>query len=238
MKEKYKIISGSGLKLIAVICMLIDHTAGHILKYYDFATDALIRLGTTDISLYFIMRRIGRISFPIFAFLIAEGYVHTKNKKKYGLNLLASALISEIPWNLCHGGELLNPSSQNVLFTLLLGYLAIVVLDYYKDDKKTMVYFEILLFLTSVFIKSDYGSYGMGLVVVMYLLRENKIMQFLLGSCMMSKEIFASLAFVPINMYNGKRGFIKGKAAKYFFYIIYPLQYFIIYLIKMKLQIA
>ena len=94
-------LSGSSLKIIAVISMVIDHCAYYLLEH-----------GTV---LYETMRCVGRIAFPVFAFLIAEGFSHTRNRQRYFLQLLAFAIISEIPWFLLNGTD----GTHNVMFTLL-----------------------------------------------------------------------------------------------------------------------
>ena len=66
----------------------------------------------------------------------------------------------------------------------------------------------------------------------MYLLRSSPLLRAVVGSCVLSSRWIAGLAFLPIAFYNGKRGFIRGKAAKYLFYVIYPAHIFALYLIK------
>ena len=121
--QKYKVFSGSALKMIAVVTMLIDHVGHILLSQYPLAVDVWCEIGEEQISLYWIFRTIGRTAFPIYCFLLTEGYIHTHDRKKYGLNLLVFALISEIPWNLEHVGKIAYPDKQNVFFTLFLGYI-------------------------------------------------------------------------------------------------------------------
>ena len=135
MPEKFRVLSGSALKVLAMVIMLIDHTAAFLLVKSAAATRTLFVLGDTDISIYRIMRDVGRAAFPIFCFLLVEGFVHTHNRFKYGRNLLIFACISEIPWDLVHKGTFFDMSTQNVFFTLFLGYLAFCAVDYYKDNQ-------------------------------------------------------------------------------------------------------
>ena len=79
-------LSGSTLKVIAVLSMVTDHSAYYLMEH-----------GTL---LYEVMRCFGRIAFPVFAFLIAEGFRHTRNRMKYFLQLLGFAVVSEVPWYL------------------------------------------------------------------------------------------------------------------------------------------
>mgnify|MGYP002239450043 CR=1 FL=1 len=101
LPAKFQVLSGSTLKLIAIILMLIDHTGLMILYNYPATTATLFSFGGVDYSWYRIFRDIGRAAFPIFCFLLVEGFLHTHNRKKYGLNLFLFACISEIHGTSC-----------------------------------------------------------------------------------------------------------------------------------------
>ena len=232
--NKYRILSGSVLKMLALITMLIDHTASVLLWEMDFANDPIISIGSHEITIYWICRTVGRIAFPIYCFLITEGYLHTHNKKQYGINLLVFALISEIPWNLEHSGSIFY-ERQNVFFTLFLGYLAIVCYEKYKNKKALLLFTLMIIFGVSLLLKADYGTAGIGFILFLYFAREHKIVQAIIGSCFFSKAWAILLAFIPINMYNGKRGFIKSKVSKYIFYAAYPLHLTVLYILKINL---
>lgn len=106
-----KNVTGSTLKIIAIVTMLIDHTAA-------------VLLGNN-----MIMRMIGRIAFPIFIFLLIEGAIHTRSKMKYALRLCLFALISEIPFDLAFSNEAFFFGYQNVFFTLAIGMFMIIAFD-------------------------------------------------------------------------------------------------------------
>lgn len=222
LPKKFQILSGSALKMIAIITMLIDHTAFALLRISPPAMEPLFYIDSKGYSLYRICRDIGRIAMPIFVFLIIEGFLHTRDRVKYGRNLLLFAFISEIPWNYVHT-ETWRYDKQNVYFTLFLGYLAICFIDYFRGNQWMQFLCTIMLFWTATLINADYGWKGYIFILLMYVLRTNSALQAVIGSCWLYYEWKACFAFLPINMYNGKRGFIKGKAAKYFFYAFYPL---------------
>lgn len=228
--EKYRFLSSSGLKVIAVITMLIDHVASVLLRENPVV---LLQIADYQLTLYTLMRTIGRIAFPIFAFLLAEGFHYTSDRKKYGIRLLVFALISEIPWNLEHSGKLFY-SSQNVFFTLLLGFLGLCVIEELKTAAKKTKGIALLLalLLISIVLRADYGCSGFGFILLMGLLREYPVFRAVTGSCFLSSRWQAGMAFIPIAFYNGKRGFIKGRVLKILFYVIYPLHMLILYLIK------
>lgn len=150
MKDK-KGITGSTLKIIAIVTMFIDHVGAAIIEHYmnllylndaDYCRDLITSkvpglwaewMG--DISavqnIDMIFRAIGRIAFPIFCFLLVEGFLHTRNVKKYLIRLLIFAFISDIPFDLAFFAEI-GLGHQNVFFTLLLGILALVCIDHVK----------------------------------------------------------------------------------------------------------
>lgn len=126
------------------------------------------RLGSHELSFYKIMRYIGRMAFPIFVFLLIEGFCHTHDKKKYGRNLLIFAILSEIPWNLIHSGTLLYPK-QNVFFTLLLGYIGMCVIEKYPLKKIKQAVFLFGLLIASMLFQADYGVVGFGYILLIYI---------------------------------------------------------------------
>ena len=216
MPEKYKILDGSMLKLLAVVTMLLDHTALVLLRN---SSPVLLSLAGHSLTVYELLIFIGRISFPLFAFLVVEGFLHTRDVKRYAVNLFLFALISE-------------NGRQNVMFTLLLGLLGLWVIREYQEQRRKQCVLLLLLLAASVVLQADYGCSGFGFILMLYLLRDRKLYQAVVGSCFLSSLWIAGLAFVPINLYNGKRGFIDRPWKKYLFYAIYPLHMLALYLIK------
>ena len=229
--EKLQILSGSALKMIAMITMLIDHTACILLQSYAPANQTLFYLNGKGYTLYRVCRDIGRVAFPIFCFLLIEGFLHTRNRFKYARNLLLFALISEIPWNYMHTNTW-RAEKQNVFFTLFLGYLAIWALEYFWENQQKQFLCVLALLLISVKFNADYGWRGFIFIVLLYLLRMDKPAQAIVGSCWLYYEWKACFAFISINMYNGKRGFIQGKWTKYLFYAFYPVHITVLVLIR------
>ena len=127
--------SGSTIKIIAVAAMLIDHAAATVLaRYLIGGIREAADTGTTQnwlaenamwYDIYDVMRGIGRLGFPIFCFLLVEGYQRTRDVKKYALRLGLFALISALPFDLAICGTPFHMGYQNVYFTLLLGLLAL-----------------------------------------------------------------------------------------------------------------
>lgn len=223
--------SGSALKLLAVFSMLTDHIAAFLLKNNEFIQHTLCTIGTREITPYFIMRAFGRLAFPIFCFLIVEGFLHTHDRLKYGRNLLLFALLSEIPWNLVHSNSWHHPS-QNVFFTLFLGYLGMCVLEAFKNVPLKQALYLIALLALSFILHADYGYRGFGFILMLYALRQTKLVRAVVGCCFLNSGWISGAAFIPISLYNGKRGFIRSSLLKFCFYIFYPAHLLIIYLAR------
>jgi hypothetical protein len=204
-------LSGSSLKVIAMVTMVIDHTACYFIS---------------DGWEYECMRGIGRIAFPIFAFLIAEGYRHTRRKWNYGRHLLIFAFISEIPWMLLH-----TDGSHNVLFTLLAGLCCIAILDKLENHKILPFLVVLVIALATSVLNTDYGIQGVALVLIFYLFKDKLLLQLLFALPLFYDfhplGILAS--FGLISLYNGERGFIKGSYSKFLFYAFYPCHLIVIW---------
>ncbi len=226
--DRFRVFSGSMLKLIAVISMFIDHVGVHLVDQ----SIILLQVGAYKLTLYHLMRDLGRFAFPIFCFLLIEGFLHTRSKVRYGISLAVLAVISEIPFDLEHNGTLFY-SGQNVFFTLLLGYLGLCAINRFRE--KPLFAFLLLLGLTvvSYYLSADYWVQGFAFIILLFALREQKLLR-IFTAFLLNNFRFVLLAFLPIALYNGKRGFIRGAFLKYLFYVIYPLHIFIIYLIKLN----
>ena len=231
ISKTWKFLSGSSLKVLAMASMLTDHLALFLWKGEPWCQSVLFSLGHRDITVYVLLRMFGRIAFPLFAFLLVEGFLHTRNRQRYGMRLLLLAVISEVPWNLIWGGGLLYPT-QNVVFTLLLGYLGLCALERYEGDSRSLLACLLGLLIVSAFLRADYGCSGYGFILLLYVLRTRPVVRAVIGSCVLGSRWVAGLAFIPIALYNGRRGFVKGRLFGYVFYLFYPLHLLILYLIR------
>lgn len=212
-------LSGSTLKVIAVLSMVTDHCVYYFMEH-----------GTL---LYEVMRCFGRIAFPVFAFLIAEGFLHTRNRMKYFLQLLGFAVVSEVPWYLLNGAD----GSHNVLFTLALGVIALSAMEALKKDGILCGAVILSIAYFASWLGVDYEWRGILMMVVFYLFGNvnpsfpsgRKAQLFCAFPLMMHYGIIgALLACGVIACYDGTRGFIHGKMAKYGFYAFYPVHLYII----------
>ena len=217
--------------------MFIDHFSKYVLPYYPSSNDALWTFQDLPVTWLVIGSTIGRIAFPIFCFLLVEGFVYTRDRLRYGLSLFLFALISEVPFDLERKLMLVDPTYQNVFWTLFISYLGLCALEGFKDHPVRRAVAVIGLALLSMGLICDYGPRGYAMVMVLYALRGKALETTAIGSCITLATWRAGLAFIPINLYNGKRGFIKGPILKYAFYLFYPVHLFFIYWLRLRLGI-
>ena len=234
--ERFHILSGSALKVIALCCMILDHTAMMLIPRNG---AVLFRLAGYALNLYWAMRLIGRLAFPIFAFLLVEGFVHTHNRRRYGIRLFLFALISEVPRNVAVYGNWYS-RYQNVFFTLLLGYMGMCCvesIEHSQNREEKVLWGASFLGLSmlSVLMRPDYGIRGFGLVLMMFFLRKQPLYRGILSCCFLPGTWRAGLSAIPISLYNGERGFIQGKPLQLLFYAIYPIQFLLLYAIRTAL---
>lgn len=234
MKEK-KGISASTLKMIAVITMLADHIGAVIVERMLYGPEGTENSAYTQLQqLDALLRGIGRISFPIFCFLLVEGFLHTHKLRAYALRLFLFGLLSEIPFDLAFRGKIWDTGCQNVFFTLLIGLLTMWSFQIIGEQQYRSATFSCLLKAVALLagialtegLRTDYAGEGIVCIMVLYICRKNRLWQSLAGAVSFYWELPAPLAFLPVLFYNGSWG-IK---MKYFFYVFYPVHLLLLYL--------
>ena len=174
-------ISGCWLKMIAMITMLIDHTAVVLIAPFRSLT-----------PLYVGMRVIGRLAFPIYCFLIVEGFYHTRSVLKYAFRLFLFALISEIPFDLAFYGTIFYGGHQNVFFTLFLGVVMMYLIQTARTKfSKEQVVLQTLVLLASYgvviaaafYLQADYRVNGLVLILLMFIFHGKKASEIGRASC-------------------------------------------------------
>lgn len=246
-KENRLQITSTALHILAMALMLCDHLWGTVVPGNDWLTC------------------IGRLAFPIFAFMLVEGYFHTRNLKKYVLRLLIFALLSELPFNLAIGSRWFYPIHQNVLWSFLLS-IGLIHLNE-KARSKGKLWLQLLTALTTTIFGAllglitmlDYYHAGVLTVLVFYFFRQRKWWSFLgqliclwyinvemLGGLgyelqlwghnfFLPQQGFALLALLPIWLYRGKQGF-HNKFLQYTYYAFYPVHLLILGILKILLS--
>ena len=230
------------LHMMAMVFMLCDHLWGTVVRGNDWLTC------------------IGRLAFPIYAFMIVEGYFQTKSIKKYVHRLALFAILSEIPFNLAVGSSLFYPIHQNVLWAFLM---AIGLIHWNEKVKGQQTWKRILVGIGSVLIGYlaglitfvDYYHTGILIVLVFYFFRDKKWQCYLAQLvCLwyinfemfggysyevtifgqthfLARQGFALLALIPIWLYRGKQGY-HSKLLQYGYYAFYPLHLLVLGILK------
>ena len=235
-------LSAAALHILAMAFMLMDHLWATLLPAQEWLTC------------------VGRIAFPIFAFMAVEGYFHTHNLKKYLLRMLIFAVISEVPFDLMYGGTWFYPVHQNVIWTLMMGLVGIHLMETVRKKKSIFVYIlvsaivVILGGLLGTLSMVDYYGIGVLTVFIFYFFRGRKwwcllgqmlalywVNVELLGGLMYPIRLFgmefelcqqglALLALLPIWLYRGRQGY-HSKPFQYFCYAFYPIHMLVIVLV-------
>lgn len=217
---KFSGINSSVLKIIAILLMCVDHFNAAIFHY---KVEPMLILG--------------RIAFPLFAFMVAEGARRTKSREKYMLRLLIFALASEVPFDFFVSSSFFDISSQNVFFTLFFGLFSIWCYELLKEKGLKLLGVLPLLVacMGATFLNTDYAATGVLCIFLFYVSMETDLpVRFLISAAAIALlsvniksdkinfveiELYALMALIPIFLYNGKKGF---KMNKYFFYAFYP----------------
>lgn len=229
-------LNGNQLKLIAVVSMLCDHAAIQLLAYGLIPLlNATGREAQANIwnQIFWIFRSVGRMAFPIYAFLLVEGFCHTANRRNYTFRLGVFALLSEVPYDFFLYGKLWDLQSQNVFLTLFLGIAMLTAVDWIgRNTEVGMAPYRQMgviagTALLAWFLRSDYDAVGIMLIALLFWLRLQPESACLMGLLLMaaaeSKLVYLPglvIAFCLIRCYNGTRGVWRGK---WFFYLVYPV---------------
>ncbi len=241
-KKKSFELTSFHLHIIAMAFMLCDHLWITVISGNNWLTD------------------IGRIAFPIFAFMAVEGFLKTKNLKKYIKRLFVFALISEIPFNLVVGSSAFYPLHQNVLWTFLIGIGLMWINEKVKDEKTitkllTGAGTVVLGFVLGLISFADYHYAGVLTVLVFYFFRERNWKCFIAQLVCLAyinieilsgfeyvftvfgqelhilRQSFALFALLPIWLYKGKQG-LYNKTIKNIYYWFYPVHLFVLWVAR------
>ena len=250
--KKYDATSAA-VKWVAAITMLIDHIGAVILEWiYKYGDKALYDIDRV-VMIDKVFRAIGRASFPLFIFLLVEGFFYTKNRSNYMTRLLVFMVISEVPFDLAFsaiaGSRQLYfyTGYQNVLFTLSIGFGAMWILEAIFKTAMSYTQRVILMVFTVMgalgvahILQTDYGAWGVLAVIASYMMKKRGASPFMNGlaiivilTMMKDTEAFAAIIDLPLlAFYHGKKGYSHGK---YFFYFFYPAHLLVLYIMRVIL---
>ena len=231
--KQTRFLSQEGLKLIACVTMLLDHIGATLYP-----------------SLH--LRAIGRLAFPIYCFLLAEGLRHSQSKGKYLLRMGIGLVLSELPFDmLFYSG--FTWAHQSVMFTLGLGCLMGFVMEKipYRPLKCLAA---IPFYFAAEWLHTDYGGIGV-LMVALFILTEelpaNRFLQaiglLILNSMLdsasitffglrFSVQLLGTLAIIPICLYSGQK-LTRSRLVQWGFYLWYPAHLSILYILYLLKRI-
>ncbi|MGN0594742.1 MAG: TraX family protein [Hominimerdicola sp.] len=245
-KNNLKVIDRDVIKYIAVIPMIIGHTVSY------FQENGILYFGTV----WNVLAAIALFAPPVFFFSISDGYIYTRSKKQYALRLLIFAVITQIPFALVNYGTIFTLESirnLNVFFTLLAGLCAIIV---WESNVKliTRIISIVLIDALTVVLGCEWMIFGVPIILGMHIFRDAPKKRFIFFAvCTIATQfitwcmnvfspsfitgtlsMFASY-FFRTTFYNGKKG-KHPVFAKWFFYIVYPLHFTVIYILILIFQ--
>ncbi len=223
------------LKWIALFTMIIDH------------------IGLVFFPQYEIFRIIGRVSFPIFAFLLSQGFIHTSSRFKYILRLALFAVIAEVPFDLCVHGSLVYWGQQSIMIDMLIAFLGLIFLEAALQKNFLYLFGVAIMLFANLFANASYGVYGFAIIMLFYLFRKTRGADNLafIGATYLfygithfgfyfldeyheiltlnSLQLYACIAAIALAIYSGKEG---KKTSKWTFYIVYPLHLLVLWAIN------
>lgn len=238
MNKGYRCLSQEALKLIACLTMFIDHLGASVVPMLPFSFMP---------DLYYACRIIGRLAFPIYAFLIAQGVKHTGREGKYLLRLAVGFLLSELPFDILFKGGF-TWEDQNVYLTLLLGAGLLMLQKRVKDP-----WFRVLLLLpfalVADFFRTDYGGMGVAMIAVFGMTDKVWAQAFgcLVCNCLVVSaevrffgfgvpvQLFAVPAMVFIGLYSGRK-LLKSRMLQWGFYLFYPVHLLLLWVLQQFLR--
>ena len=233
--QKRQGLSGTTLKLMACITMLIDHIgascleAGLLVPLIASGTFSTDPAAVSLLQMDRVLRYIGRLAFPIFCFLLVEGFLHTHDVKRYVERLFLFGLLSEVPFDMAFFRTPFHWGNQNVYWTLALGVLAMAGLKHYEKPDGSASWKGLLCAagctLAALLACTDYNGIGVLIICALYLTRGDRKRQCIVGAVLFAWELTAPLAFVLVWFYNGQRGACSPlqKKAFYWFYPVHLL---------------
>lgn len=263
--QRMQFLTGNSLKIIAILTMLFDHFCKIVLPWFvDNYWRLLEQNGQISTQQFldidwFIRSKlyaVGTVAFPLFCFLLTEGFFYTKSRKRYIVSMLAFAILSELPFDLGFFSLLSRRANtypfywdyQNVFFTLFLGLIMMQCLEKfaYKTDNRTgkikafglQMMSVVIIAAFAELIHSDYGMEGILIIAAFYVARRSRLYQvilFLIAYILATgaqPTIPILISCIFILLYNGKRGKLK---LKYFFYAFYPVHIAVLYVTTLLL---
>lgn len=229
MKDPRYSLTGYQIKYIALISMFFDHLGILTAPYISH-------------TCYYILRGIGRTAFPVFCFFLAEGFYYTHNRRRYFMRLILFGIISELPFDVVLHNSLNDDipgpftwESQNVFFTLAIGFGLMILLTKYSSYQNRLVIILLALLLAEV-LHADYGAVGVCTILLFYYRKINSkeqsrgslifcLLPLIILSFASPVQLACIASLAPLSLYQQE----KGNGWKYLFYFFYPAHLILLY---------
>lgn len=234
--KKIQFLSGAWLKLIAIISMLADHINKALIYPYLVSAHGYLAVLSNIFDI------VGRIAFPLFCFMLVEGFFKTRSRKKYLLNLALFGVISEVPFDMFTTASFFNMNWQNIMFTLALVLITIWIIDALKakmQSKPKVLWYLVsfiivaVMSIISMLLSLDYEHHAILIGYFFYLFHDMPLFAIPFGYASMYNEPWALLGFGLTLTYNGER----GKQNKMLNYLFYPAHLLILGILRLCLGI-
>lgn len=223
-------VSSFMLRLLALLCMAVDHAGLALFP----------NIGA--------FRCVGRVAFPIYCFLLTQGFLHTRDLRAYARRLTLFAILSEIPFDLLIFGRIVCGVEQNALFSLLLGLLALYGAHTLKHQPLPITVYAFILCLIAMITRVSFGWLSIALCLCFYYFRDSKPRMALCAGLILSLytlslrlsgvalswvlvSLCALFSLPVILLYNKKRG-PRAPLLTFLFYSAYPLHIAALVLIR------
>ena len=229
-----RILSGAALKYIAIGSMLADHVNKAI----------ILRVLSEDSALWLqaissVFSAVGRFAFPIFFFMLVEGFYNTRNRWRYLRNLILFAIVSELPFDLFMWSDhlLAYCQRQNIYFSLAFALCVIWLVDRVKEKGSSGLALAMLICLAGCLVawlgRVDYGAKAILIILAFYFFRSNRLLASGMGYLVVFRTVWALPSFAALNLYNGQR----GRQNKWLFYWFYPAHLLLLGILRLIFKI-
>lgn len=237
-------LSGMALQVLAVLSMTLDHIGAVMMRHRQLTWAVVVH----EVPTLFALRAVGRVAFPIFAFLLAQGMVHTRSQKRFILRLAVFAVLSELPFDLAFYGTAFYPGHQNVFLTLFLGAVCIALFNYGNRLFGALAVMGTALL--AQLLCADYAALGVLTILMFWLMSTGGAagaavtLLLFTGGCLMYGQwvfLFCLMSLPLLLSYNGLRGGPATRTGaafrKWGFYVYYPAHLLVLFVLAERLPL-
>lgn len=194
------------------------------------------------VTLSLVLTAMESCAVPIFAFLLVEGYQHTASYNNYLIRTTVLALVTEVLYNVVMGGALVDMSSRNPVWCVVLGLVLLGLFRYVDDKMKGSKLLKVVMAIAGILwahiLKVEYGVFFMAMVLTLWVMRSKPQFRLFVGMgvaalCTAISPFYlaATMGFMAVHFYNGE----KSESSRIINYAGYPAMLLVCALIPMFL---